>query len=260
MSDLSSAPIAFYSDLKNKGIFISGGATGIGRDLVIAFHQQGAKVLFIDINAAAGHALCDSLKKATGDSPTFIEADVTDDEALQDAIERTDSLGDGLYALLSNAALDMRYDFEDVNADMFHDIIDINLRHQFKAAQVAFTLMQKRQEGSIINFGSIAPKMGTKDLDVYGACKMGVHGLTRSMARTMGKSHIRVNTLVPGCILTPRQLELWISPDDEARIRTQQCLDRRLIGKDIAHMALFLASNVSSACTAQEFIVDGGIT
>jgi len=102
--------------------------------------------------------------------------------------------------------------------------------------------------------------MGTKDLDVYGACKMGVHGLTRSMARTMGPQNIRVNTLVPGCILTPRQLELWISPEDEINIRSLQCIDRRLIGKDVAELALFLASSASSGCTAQEFIVDGGIT
>ena len=260
MSDEIQAPRALYNDLKNKGIFISGGATGIGRDLVIAFHQQGAKVLFVDINASSGTELCQALLKETGQSPVFIEADVTDDAALQNAIEKTDSLGEGLYAVLSNAAFDMRRKFEDVSADMFHEIIDINLRHQFKTAQVAYALMQKRQQGSIINFGSIAPKMGTKDLDVYGACKMGVHGLTRSMARTMGAANVRVNTLVPGCILTPRQLELWISPEDEANIRAQQCIDRRLIGKDIAHMALFLASNVSSACTAQEFIVDGGIT
>jgi NAD(P)-dependent dehydrogenase (short-subunit alcohol dehydrogenase family) len=260
MTDLDLTPLSTYNDLKNKGIFISGGATGIGRDLVIAFHQQGSRVLFVDINAAAGEALCHDLNTATGSAPIFIETDVTNDADLQSAIEKTDSLGDGLYALLNNAAFDQRHRFEDIDADMFRDIIDVNLRHQFKAAQVGYSLMKKRQQGSIINFGSVAPKLGAVDLDVYGACKMGAHSLTRSMARKMGADFIRVNTIVPGCILTPRQLELWISPADEAKIRAQQCIDRRLVGKDIAHMALFLASMTSAACTSQEFVVDGGIT
>lgn len=260
MTDTIQSPIGTFSDLKNKGIFISGGATGIGRDLVISFHLQGAKVLFVDINAEAGDALCKELENFSGSAPVFVEADVTNDSQLESAIKQTDSLGDGLYSVLNNAAFDMRYDLNEVTPEIFSSIIDINLRHQFVAANAGYELMKGRKEGSIINFGSIAPKMGTPGIDVYGACKMGVHGLTRSLSRSMGENFIRVNTLVPGCILTPRQLELWISPEDEKEIRQQQRLDRRLVGKDIAEMALFLASNASSACTAQEFVVDGGIT
>ena len=89
--------------------------------------------------------------------------------------------------------------------------------------------------------------------------KAATHGLTRGMARDLGKDHIRVNTLVPGWVMTQRQLDLWISPEDEERIQEQQCLKRRLIGDDVAQMVLFLASDVSSACTSQNFIVDGGI-
>ncbi|OUR75933.1 hypothetical protein A9Q83_16325 [Alphaproteobacteria bacterium 46_93_T64] len=260
MTNTSTGPNSLYSDLQDKGIFISGGATGIGRDLVISFRQQGAHVLFVDINKAAGIALCQELSDTTDGSTTFVEADVTNDNDLESAIRETNELGSGLYSVINNAAYDLRHKFEDITPEIFASTVDVNLRHQLKAAQVGYELMRSRNEGSIINFGSVAPKMGTKDLDVYGACKMGVHGLTRSMARTMGPHNIRVNTLVPGCILTPRQLELWISPEDEKNIRSLQCLDRRLIGKDVAELALFLASNSSSACTAQEFVVDGGIT
>jgi len=260
MTNTSTAPNSRYSDLNDKGIFISGGATGIGRDLVISFREQGAHVLFVDINKKAGVSLCEELSDIKDGSLTFIEADVTKDDQLEAAIRQTDEKGDGLYSIVNNAAYDMRFEFEDITPEIFMSTIDINLRHQFKAAQIGYELMKGRKNGSIINFGSVAPKMATKDLDVYGACKMGVHGLTRSMARTMGPNNIRVNTLVPGCILTPRQLELWISPKDEIDIRSRQCLDRRLIGKDVAELALFLASSASSACTAQEFVVDGGIT
>lgn len=260
MKNTNTVPNSKYSDLGNKGIFISGGATGIGRDLVISFRQQGAHVLFVDINKDAGESLCDELSDMSDGSLTFIEADVTKDDQLEEAIRLADKNGDGLYSVINNAAYDMRYKFEEITAEIFMQTVDVNLRHQLKAAQIGYDLMKGRQNGSIINFGSVAPKMGTIGLDVYGACKMGVHGLTRSMARTMGPDNIRVNTLVPGCILTPRQLDLWISPEDEKEIRSRQCLKRRLIGKDVADLALFLASSASSACTAQEFIIDGGIT
>lgn len=256
---MQAATRAFYRDLDQKTVFISGGATGIGAAIVAAFARQRARVHFVDINQAAGEALAASLAAEGNNRPDFLRCDVTDDDALCAAIDRAGE-GSGLDVLVNNAANDTRHKVGDVGPDFWRTCVDINLRHQFVAAQRAFLHMKQRSAGSIINFGSIAPRLGVPDLAVYSTCKAAVKGLTRSLAREYGHDGVRVNSIVPGAILTPRQLELWISPEDEAKLLADQCLHRRLVGEDIAEMALFLASDVSSACTSQEFVVDAGLS
>jgi len=256
---MSEPTIALYKDLKDKTVFVSGGATGIGASIVTAFCRQHARVHFVDLNEAEGTALADGLASQGLEKPVFSVCDVTRDESLCAAIDAADADG-GLDVLVNNAANDTRHKVEAVDADFWDRCVQINLRHQFVAAQRAYRGMKPRGRGSIINFGSVAPRLGILDLSVYSTCKSAVKGLTRSLAREFGGAGIRVNSIVPGAILTPRQLELWITPDDEKRILGEQCLHRRLVGEDIAEMALFLASDASSACTSQEFVVDGGLT
>lgn len=247
-------PIARYADLEGKGVFISGGATGIGADLVTAFAEQGARVTFADIDAASGAALAAGLSGAA-----FRLCDVTDDDALTQALGAVEAEG-GLEILVNNAANDTRHDIEEIDAERWRAMVDVNLRHQFVAARVAAGFMKPRGRGVIVNFGSVAPEMMVENLAVYSMCKAAVRGLTRSLARDLGPVGIRVNSILPGCILTERQRELWF--DDQAKIDAvveRQCLRRELCGRDVAEMALFLASDVSAACTAQDFIVDGGM-
>jgi NAD(P)-dependent dehydrogenase (short-subunit alcohol dehydrogenase family) len=92
----------------------------------------------------------------------------------------------------------------------------------------------------------------------YTAAKSAVLGLTRSLARDFGVHNIRVNAIAPGWIMTQRQIDLWLTPESEAELMRRQCLKRKLVPDDIARMALFLASDQSSACTNQHYIVDGG--
>lgn len=257
---MSEAPGATYADLNGKTVFVSGGATGIGACIVEAFCRQGARVLFVDINEAAGRDLATRLGDETGAAPEFRLCDVTDTAALHGAIDAAHGLAGRLDALVNNAAHDKRHDLEEVTPEFWEWCVNVNIRHQYFAAQRAFHWMKPARSGSIINFGSVAPRMGIPELTIYGAMKSGVRGMTRTMARAMGGANVRVNAIVPGAILTPRQLELWISPEDEARIRKEQCLDRRLVGEDIAPSVLFLASDVSSAITSQDIVVDGGLT
>ena len=248
-------PIARYADLAGRGVFISGGATGIGADLVAAFAEQGARIVFADIDSEAGAALASRLPGAVA----FRRCDVTDDGALVDAMNEVASQG-GLDILVNNAANDTRHDIDEIDADRWRSIVDVNLRHQFVAARAAAQLMKPRGKGAIINFGSVAPEMMVENLAVYSMCKAGVRGLTRSLARDLGPFGIRANSILPGCILTDRQRELWFR--DQAAIDDvvqQQCLRRELCGRDVAEMALFLASDASAACTAQDFVVDGGM-
>lgn len=253
-----SAPLARYADLAGRTVFISGGATGIGRDLVIAFHQQDAKVHFVDLNAKAGEALSAELS-AKGAKTVFTACDVTDDDAYLATIDAAEADG-GISVLVNNAANDTRMNIEDVDPDIWRKAVDVNLRHQFVAARRVLPLMASRGRGSVINFGSIAPEMKVPTLATYNMCKSAVRGLTRSLARDFGPKGVRVNSILPGAILTERQRELWFSERSAIdAVLDQQCIRRELCGEDVAAMALFLGSDVSAGCTAQDFIVDGGM-
>ncbi|MCP4086455.1 MAG: SDR family oxidoreductase [Actinomycetia bacterium] len=248
-------PVAQYSDLAGRTVFISGGATGIGRGLVAAFHQQGAEVAFVDINEQAGKELAHEL----GDRVAFTPCDVTDDASLAAALARAEA-GDGIEVLVNNAANDTRHRFAEVDVDFWDAAVAVNLRHQFFAARAVAEGMRSRGRGSIINFGSVAPTLKVADLSVYNTCKAAVRGLTRSLSRELGPHGIRVNSIIPGSILTPRQKALWFTDDDAiGRVLDKQSIKRELNEDDVAQMALFLGSDVSSACTGQEFTVDGGL-
>ena len=253
--------IATYSDLVDRTVFVSGGATGIGSDIVTALSRQGADVVFVDIDAAGAAQLLATLSDdPDASTPAFIECDVTDDEALRSALETAEARSGGVDVLINNAANDARHRVDEVDAGYWDRAVAVNLRHQFVAAQAIRPAMAGRGRGSIVNFGSVAPAARVPNLSVYNTCKAAVRGLTRSLAQEFGPDGIRVNTLIPGAILTPKQLELWY-PDDAAvdAMVSRQCLPRRLGGSDVAEMVLFLASDVSAACTSQEFVVDGGL-
>ncbi|PXX96259.1 SDR family NAD(P)-dependent oxidoreductase [Halomonas sp. LBP4] len=247
-----------YPSLEQRVVFITGGGSGIGAGLTRAFHRQGAKVVFVDIDDAASQALVDELKAATGTAPQFHRCDIRDVEALQAVIaEIGESLGP-IHTLVNNAANDDRHSWQDVDVDYWDERMSLNLRPMFFAAQAAAHQMIEAGGGSIINFGSISVQMAIGDLSTYVTAKAAVHGLTRSLARDLGTHNIRVNTLVPGSIMTERQLEKWIGPEEEASIQAHQCLKLRLEPQHIAPAVLFLASAESAAITGQELAVDGG--
>jgi NAD(P)-dependent dehydrogenase (short-subunit alcohol dehydrogenase family) len=119
-------------------------------------------------------------------------------------------------------------------------------------------MMKQAGGGAIINLGSTSWKIGQGGMVAYTSAKSAMNGLTRSLARDLGPFNIRVNTLLPGWIMTERQLRLWVTPEGEQKIMEAQCLKRKLYPDDIAKVALFLASDEAGACTNQEFVVDGG--
>ncbi|MFK7867496.1 MAG: SDR family NAD(P)-dependent oxidoreductase [Alphaproteobacteria bacterium] len=256
----SNQVLAHYPDLRGRSVFISGGATGIGSDLVRAFAAQAAITTFMDIDDHHGKKLERELQAEFGAaSCEFIKGDVTSIEDLNQALALAESKAGGLYALINNAANDARHDFFSADEAFFDKAVAVNLKHQFFASQQAARYMEKRQAGIIINFGSVAPRIPAADLHIYIACKQGVRGLTRSMAKLLGPKGIRVNAIVPGAILTPKQLELWISESDVEEILKQQCLPYQMKGDHVAQMALFLSSNAAAGCAGHDFVVDGGL-
>ena len=250
---------ARYPSLAGRAVLITGGATGIGATLVSEFAAQGARVGFVDIDTAAGEALAASLKDAPH-APRFVAADLTDIDALDTAIAAVRRHFGPITVLLNNAANDRRHRIEDTTPAAWDAGIAVNLRHQFFAAQKVAPDMRAAGGGSIVNFGSISWKLKQGGMPVYTTAKAAVQGLTRSLARDFGPFNIRVNTLVPGWVMTEKQLRLWVDDAGRAEIARGQCINQPLMAEHIARMALFLAAHDSAMCTAQDFIVDGGWT
>ncbi|MDM0026401.1 SDR family NAD(P)-dependent oxidoreductase [Variovorax saccharolyticus] len=250
---------AHYPSLADRCVLVTGGATGIGATLVEQFAAQGARVGFLDIDEAAGKALARDLARARH-APHFVAADLTDVVALEAAIENVRQHHGPIGVLLNNAANDRRHRIEDTTPEAWDAGIAVNLKHQFFAARNVAADMQKAGGGSIVNFGSISWKLKQGGMPVYTTAKAAVQGLTRSLARDLGAFNIRVNTLVPGWVMTEKQLRLWVDDAARADIARGQCINRPLMAEHIARMALFLAADDSAMCTAQDFVVDGGWT
>ena len=242
-----------FHDLKGKSVIVTGGASGIGADIVQAFAAQGGRVGFVDRLVDAGRALAGRLP-----GTVFEACDVTDVPALQAAIGRLLERLDGVDVLVNNVANDERHHLEELTPAYFDQRIAINLRPHFFATQAVLASMRARASGSIVNIGSGSWKNKTRDLPVYAAAKAAITGFTRSLARELGAHNIRVNHVVPGWVMTERQVSLWLDEAGERAMDENQCLRGRIIGPDIAHMVLFLAADTARMITAGEFVVDAG--
>lgn len=247
---------ATYPSLKDKVVIVTGGGSGIGEEIVRRFAGQGSKVGFLDIKEAESARLVDEL--TPGATVHFERCDLTDIEALRAAIGSVRTALGPIDILVNNAAHDERHDIDAVTEEYWDNRMAVNLRHQFFAAQAAYPDMKAAGGGAIVNMGSVSWMIGQGGMPGYTTAKSAIQGLTRSLARDLGPHNIRVNTLVPGWIMTERQIELWLTPEAEADLMQRQCLKRKLYPDDIARVALFLASDEAGGCTNQTFIVDGG--
>lgn len=249
---------ALYPSLQGRVVFITGGGSGIGARLTHAFAAQNARVAFVDIAADDSLRLVDEVRAATGNTPVFLRCDVRDVSALRACIaaarERLGAIG----VLINNAANDERHRIAELTPEHWDERMALNLRPAFFAAQAVIADMTGLGGGSIINLGSICWRIGTPNLTAYATAKAALHGLSRSLARDLGMHNIRVNTISPGCVMTERQLRLWVTAEQERRIQATQYLKSFIQPDHIASFALFLAADDSAMMTAQELIVDGG--
>jgi NAD(P)-dependent dehydrogenase (short-subunit alcohol dehydrogenase family) len=242
-----------YPSLAGKAVFITGGASGIGEAFVRAFAGQGAKVAFVDLKAGAGRELA---KQVGG---WFRACDVTEAEALQESVRDAAAAMGGLDVLLNNVADDTRAPAASVTAAGWRKSLAVNLDPVFLASAAACPLMAGRG-GVILNISSINALLGPPDLAAYVAAKGAINALTKSLAREWGGKNIRVNAISPGWVVTPRQLELWLTPEAEAEWMKEVALKRRIQPEDVARLALFLAADDSAMITGQNLVIDGGRT
>lgn len=248
---------AQYPSLVDKRVIVTGGGSGIGAGLVEAFHRQGARIAFVDIDDAASEALAARLGDTVNHRPLYRHCDLTEVEPLQRVMAEIERALGGVDILINNAANDDRHTVAQVTPAYWDERMAVNLRHQFFAAQAVVPAMKRAGGGVILNFGSISWHLALAELVLYQTAKAAIEGLTRSLARDLGRDNIRVNTIVPGNIQTPRQQQ-WYTREGEAEIVAAQCLDGRIQPEDVAALALFLASDDARMCTGHDYFVDAG--
>lgn len=249
---------ASYPSLRGRSVFITGGGSGIGASLVEHFCRQHSRVAFVDIATELSRALVKQLAASGLPEPLFIPCDLRDIEALRQAVRQAGEKQGSIGVLLNNAGNDDRHATADVTVEYWDNRMQVNLRHQFFAAQAVRPQMKASGGGSIINFGSITWMVGDADCPAYVTAKSAIVGLTRALAREFGPEKIRVNSIMPGWVMTERQVSLWLNEAGEKQIAERQCLAERVYPADIARMALFLAADDSRVCTSQNYIVDAG--
>ncbi len=248
---------ATFHDLKGASVYITGGGSGIGADLTDGFLAQGAKVAFIGRSDAS--AFVAEMERRHGVAPLFLQGDITDTDRLHASIREAEEAHGPVDILVSNAANDKRHDWLKLSPQEWDDLLAINLKAYFFAAQAVAPGMIARGQGSIINFSSVSYMMGNAGYPAYTAANGGITALTRSLARELGPNGVRVNALAPGWVLTQKQLDKWATPEGLAAHLDRQCLKTHLVPQDVVDATLFLASNASRMMTGQCMVVDGGV-
>ena len=248
---------ASYPDLAGKCVVVTGGGSGIGAAMVAAFAGQGARVWFLDIAEQPSQARAQSPSGARH-PPVFVHCNLADLEAITAAFAAIEQSAGAVDILVNNAANDDRHDMRDVTPAYWDERMAVNLRHQFFCAQAVTAGMRGKGQGSIINMGSISWHLALPNLSLYMTAKAAIEGLTRGLARDLGPHGIRVNCVIPGAVRTPRQQQLWHTPEEEVKILAAQCLRERVDAEDVAAMVLFLASDNAAMCTGRDYFVDAG--
>lgn len=243
---------ASYPSLRDKSVLITGGASGIGAALVSQFSMQGARVGYLDRTSGE--------PDPAGLTTHFAACDLRDIEASIAAVRALESKIGPVEILVNNAGDDARHDVFSVTQDTWHNVMDVNLRHQFFLAQhVASQMVEKG--GSIINLGSISWMKGARDVSVYATAKAAIAGMTKVLAREFGAHGIRVNCIAPGWVLTEKQVKR-ASRDMPGAIEAAvaaQALPEPIEAEDVARLALWLAADDSRRMTGQTIILDGGV-
>jgi NAD(P)-dependent dehydrogenase (short-subunit alcohol dehydrogenase family) len=245
---------AIYPSLVNQTVVVTGGGSGIGAEIVQSFVRQKSRVFFLDIAEDDSRALVDKLDGKA----TFLKCDLKNIEELKATLAGVEAKAGRVATLVNNAANDDRHRMEDVTEAYWNERMAVNLRHYFFAAQAVAPAMKRAHGGSIINLGSVSWHLALSDLALYETAKAGIEGMTRALARELGEFAIRVSCVIPGAIKTPRQMALWHTPEEEAKIVAQQCIKARVEPSDVAAMVLFLASDDARYCTNHSYWVDAG--
>jgi NAD(P)-dependent dehydrogenase (short-subunit alcohol dehydrogenase family) len=241
---------AIFPELAGRHVLVSGGAQGIGKAIVGGFAAANARVTVLDRSEAVHESL--------PPNAFAVICDLTDPYATVQAVAQAIDARGSVTILVNNAGSDRRIPIDDLDPDLFREMLAINLDHHLHLARLVAPGMRIAGGGAIVNLSSTAFMKIAGDLAAYHAAKAGIIGLTRGLARDLGGANIRVNAIAPGRVFTQRALdqvdEEWI-----AETRAIQCLPLLIQPEDIAATALWLSSDSARAVTAQTIIIDGGV-
>jgi D-xylose 1-dehydrogenase len=234
--------------------FITGASTGFGRLLAEEVLKAGGKV----VATARKLDKVSDLEQKYPKTAKALALDVTDAEQVDSAVAQAFAQFGRVDVLVNNAGNDARHSVESVTPETWDEVVAINLKQQFFMAQAVAPSMRQARRGSIINMGSIAWVIPSKNVPVYVTAKSAIVGMTRALAHEFGEDEVRVNCVMPGAILTERQKQLWLSEDYVRQVLAHQSLKRMILPEEVARLVLFLAADDSSAITNQSYVVDGG--
>ncbi|AZT90663.1 3-oxoacyl-[acyl-carrier-protein] reductase [Caldicellulosiruptor changbaiensis] len=243
--------------LKDKIALITGASRGIGRAIALKFAHNGANVI---INYSSSQSQAQSLKdeiEKLGVRALIIKCDVSNSEEVNAMFSQIEKEFGRLDILVNNAGITKDGLVLRMNEEDFDKVIAINLKGAFLCAKAASKIMIKQREGNIINISSVVGIMGNVGQANYAASKAGIIGLTKSLAKELASRNIRVNAIAPGFIKT--DMTEVLSDKVKEMMLSSIPLGRFGEADEVANVALFLASSLSSYITGQVIVVDGGM-
>jgi NAD(P)-dependent dehydrogenase (short-subunit alcohol dehydrogenase family) len=253
-------------DFTDKVALITGAGKGIGRATALAFAQSGAKVVVVDRDAAAGEATAGIIRQQGGDA-RFVAADVTKSDEVQNYVRAALDAYGAIDCFFNNAGVEGKWAHTaEYDEAMFDAVIGVNVKGVFLGLRHVLPVMLQQKRGAIVNTASVAGLVATPGMPAYVASKHAVIGLTKTAAGEVARQGVRVNAVCPGPVDTRmiHSLETQLNPADPASVsrRYQSAipLGRYVTTDEIANTVLFLCSDLASAITGAQYVVDGGRT
>lgn len=244
-------------DFQESTVLVTGGTRGIGRAIVEAFAEAGAKVAFTFRSSTdAADALVDQLEEQ-GTEALALQGDVGDTETAQDHVDAVLDQWGALDVLVNNAGITRDGLMLRMQEDDWDAVLDTNLKGVFNFAKAAYRPMMRQQSGSIVNISSVVGTSGNAGQTNYAASKAGIVGFSKSLAKELGSRNITVNVVAPGYV----QTDMTDALDDDTRedLLDTIPLDRLAEPDEIADAVLFLASPAAAYVTGHVLHVNGGM-
>lgn len=242
------------ADLSNVTALITGATGGMGKAFSKNFIQNGANVVFTDVNVTAGQ----KLQAELGNHSLFLKHDVTSIDDWQHVIEVGEATFEPFNVLVNNAGIDIMKPITDMTPADYDKVIHVNQYSVFYGMKSIVASMKRAGKGSIVNISSIGGLVAIPNTIAYGASKFAIRGMTKDAALDLVDDHIRVNSVHPGMVETP--ILENIPPENKARIAQNVPMKRLGKPEEIANVVNFLASDEASFITGQEIVADGGYT
>jgi NAD(P)-dependent dehydrogenase (short-subunit alcohol dehydrogenase family) len=241
-------------DFHNKAVIVTGAANGIGRGVVSAFAEKGAKVIIADVDEELGNQAAEQIRQQGGEV-LFVKTDIRKEEEIIRLMEVTHRSYGKINILINNAGKGLFKSPYDVTVAEWDDIINTNLRSVFLCSREAAKYMRENEDGgSIVNIASTRALMSEPNSEGYAATKGGIVAITHALASSLSEDRITVNAISPGWIHTGENSQL-------TALDHEQHLSKR-VGKpsDIANACLYLSAKENDFVTGINLVVDGGMT